>query len=58
MYVWDRPERFVRIPGPFVVFGQSQVVLIAQQEQVLGYDHRRSGRGGGGVANRGGRCWR
>lgn len=57
-YKRDWPERFVRILGPFVVFGQSQVVLIAQQEQVLGYDHRGSGRGGGGVANRGGRYWR
>lgn len=63
------PETFVGVPGPLVVFGQPQVVLIAEQEQILRYDHRagvgagmvrRRGRrlrrrgGGGAAANRGG----
>lgn len=54
--VFYSPQGFVRVPGPFVIFGQSQVVLVAQQEQILGYDHCRRRRGGRrGAANRGGR---
>lgn len=50
--VFYSPQGFVRVPGPFVIFGQSQVVLVAQQEQILGYDHCRRRRRAAKIAGR------